>query len=71
MVIERDNRSWLAASPAAPVRKNIYRIDVTGATDVSGVESLPEGALPNNIEPVAKDAFIDLLDPDYGIQTAN
>jgi hypothetical protein len=70
LVLERDNRSWLAAEPQAPTRKTIYKIDVSGATDVSQVESLPEGALPGDIVPVAKSKapFIDLLDPAFGLQ---
>ncbi len=67
LVVERDNRSWLSAEPQAPTRKWIYRIDITGATDVSGV-TLPSGALPPAITPVHKTLFIDLLDPDFGLQ---
>src|SRR5499426_941462 len=40
LVIERDNRSNLQSPPQAPTRKTIYKIDLTGATDVSGVASL-------------------------------
>ena len=67
LVLERDNRSWLAAEPQAPTRKWIYRIDLTGATDVSGM-TLPSGTLPAGIQPVHKELFIDLLDPDFGLQ---
>jgi hypothetical protein len=69
LVVERDNRSWLAAEPQAPTRKTIYKIDITGATDVSGVASLPAGALPFSIVPVQKTtpALIDLLDPAFGL----
>src|SRR5262245_24902387 len=67
LVVERDNRSWLSAEPQAPTRKWIYRIDINGATDVSGV-LLPAGALPASIIPVKKKLFIDLLDPDFGLQ---
>jgi hypothetical protein len=63
LVIERDNRSFLAAEPQAPTRKTIYKIDISGATDVSDVDSLPAGALPANITPVQKTLFLDLLDP--------
>lgn len=65
LVIERDNRSNLQTPPQAPTRKTIYKIDITGATDVSNVESLPAGALPAGVVPVTKTLFIDLLDPDY------
>ena len=67
LVIERDNRSWLAAVPEAPTRKWIYKIDIDGATDVSNMV-LPAGALPTNVIPVQKTIFIDLLDPDFGLQ---
>ena len=67
LVVERDNRSWLSAAPQAPTRKKIYRIDITGATDVSAVTSLPAGALPGGTIPVAKSLFIDMLDPAYGL----
>ena len=64
LVVERDNRSNLQSPPQAPTRKNIYKIDLTGATEVSGIESLPAGALPLGITPVSKQLFINLLDAD-------
>ena len=67
LVIERDNRSNLQTPPQAPTRKKIYKIDITGATDVSEVDSLPAGALPATIVPVQKTLFIDLLDPDLNL----
>jgi hypothetical protein len=68
LVVERDNRSWSSAEPQAPSRKTIYKIDVTGATDVSN-GSLPAGALPADILSVQKSAapFINLLDPAFGL----
>ena len=63
LVIERDNRSNLQTPPQAPTRKTIYKIDLTGATDVSAIPSLPAGALPVGVVPVQKTLFIDLLDP--------
>ena len=35
LVVERDNRSNLQTPPQAPTRKTIYKINLTGATDVS------------------------------------
>lgn len=70
LVVERDNRSWLAASPEAPTRKNIYKIDLSGATDVSNTE-LPATGLPAGVIPVTKKIFIDLLDPAFGLQNAD
>jgi hypothetical protein len=65
LVVERDNRSFLTTP--TPTRKKIYKIDLTGATDVSDVDTLPAGALPANIVPVKKDLFINLLEPAFGL----
>ena len=54
LVVERDNRSNLQTPPQAPTRKTIYKISLTGATDVSGIASLPAGALPAGVTPVTK-----------------
>lgn len=67
LVVERDNRSNLQTPPQAPTRKTIYKIDLSGATDVSDVESLPAGALPAGITPVTKQLFINLLDADLNL----
>jgi hypothetical protein len=67
LVIDRDNRSNLQSPPQAPTRKKIYKIDISSATDVSGVSSLPAGALPFGIVPVSKTLFIDLLDPAFNL----
>jgi hypothetical protein len=67
LVVERDNRSFLAAEPQAPTRKKIYKIDINGATDVSNVDSIPAGALPADITPVQKTLFIDLLAPEFNL----
>jgi hypothetical protein len=67
LVVERDNRSNLQTPPQAPTRKTIYKIDINGATDVSGVDSLPAGPLPEDITPVKKTLFIDLLDPAFNL----
>jgi hypothetical protein len=73
LVVERDNRSFVPTPPAAagePLLKRIYKIDLTGATDVSGVAELPAtvaGLVPLGITPVSKSLFIDLLDPSYKV----
>jgi len=68
LVIERDNRSFLAAAPSTPLRKTIYKIDISGATDVSNT-LLPAGALPSSVVAVQKTAtpFVNLLDPAFGL----
>lgn len=67
LVVERDNRSNLQSPPQAPTRKKIYKIDLTSATDVSEIDSLPAGALPMSVVPVSKTLFIDLLDADLNL----
>lgn len=67
LVIERDNRSNLQSPPQAPTRKKIYKIDLSGATDVSGINSLPAGALPAGVVHVTKTLFIDLLAPEFNL----
>jgi hypothetical protein len=72
LVLERDNRSLVPTPPNAaqtPNLKRIYKIDLAkpGLTDVSGVDSLPQGALDPSIVPVTKTLFLDLLDPSYKV----
>jgi hypothetical protein len=67
LVVERDNRSNLQSPPQAPTRKTIYKINLNGATDVSGVDSLPAGALPAGVTPVGKELFINLLDAGFNL----
>jgi hypothetical protein len=63
LVIERDGDSGDAAK-----RKLIYKIDITGATDVSGVATLPTSTPVPGVVPVSKTLFIDLLDPAFGLK---
>jgi hypothetical protein len=70
LVLERDNRTLKPTPPNAaqtPNLKRIYRIDLDkpGLTDVSDIDSLPQGALDPSIVPVSKTLFIDLLDASY------
>jgi hypothetical protein len=66
LVIERDGKAGKDAAC-----KKIFRIDIAGATDVSGVAALPAGALPAGITPVKKVLFLDLLAPSLGIAGKN
>ena len=72
LVLERDNRTMVPTPPntaQTPNLKRIYKIDLAtpGLTDVSGIASLPAGALDPSIVPVTKTLFIDLLDPAYKV----
>ena len=51
LVIERDNRSNLQTPPQAPTRKTIYKIDINGATDVSGLTPFPPAHCPRTSRP--------------------
>ena len=63
LVLERDGNAGTGAA-----FKRLFKIDITGATDVSGVASLPQtGPLPAGIVPVSKEPFLDLLDPRFGL----
>jgi Esterase-like activity of phytase len=66
LVLERDGNAGASAA-----FKKIFKIDLAGATDVSGVANLPQtGPLPSGITPVSKAPFLDLLDPAFGLAGA-
>ena len=62
LVIERDRK----AGHSAKIKK-IYKIDISQATDITQLASLPKDTIPQGIIPVEKKLFIDLLDPVYGL----
>lgn len=62
LVVERDG---VAGSGAA--FKRIELIDTAGATDISGLASLPQNGLPPGVTAVTKSLFLDLLDPAFGL----
>jgi hypothetical protein len=65
IVIERDSNAGAAAA-----FKRLFKIDITGATDVRNVKQLPISGLPDGVVPVGKAPFLDLLDPAYGLAGA-
>jgi hypothetical protein len=75
LVLERDNRSRKPTPPnesQGPNNKKIYLIDLNqpGLTDVSDVDSLPASADDlGSIVKVEKRLFVDLLSPDYKIDS--
>ncbi|MEA5510540.1 esterase-like activity of phytase family protein [Crocosphaera sp. UHCC 0190] len=67
LVLERDNRGLGVDAPTVadvantPVgSKRIYSIDITGATDVSGISLAGTNTLPGGIIPVSKSLFLDI-----------
>jgi hypothetical protein len=63
LVLERDNKAGDEAR-----FKKLFRIDISGASDVSDVAALPEKGLPPGKEAVKKTLFLDLLDPELGLK---
>ena len=63
LVLERDGSS---KTEKPPFRK-IVKIDLAKATDISGHETLPLNGVPKGVTPAAKSAFIDLMDPRFGL----
>jgi len=63
LVIERDNRGIGVDDPTGQATvgsKRIYKIDLTGATDVSGVNLTGTNTLPAGVTPVSKSLFLDI-----------
>jgi hypothetical protein len=63
LVIERDNRGIGVDDPtgqATVASKQIYQIDLTGATDVSNVNLTGTNTLPAGVTPVSKSLFLDI-----------
>jgi len=61
LVLERDNRGLGVEVTATPIHKRIYRINLTGATDIKNISLAGSDALPANVVPVQKAAEFDLL----------
>ncbi len=62
LVIERDGQGGKTAKA-----KRLYEIDLTDATDISGIDSLPEKEIPEGVRPVTKHLFLDLLEETHGL----
>jgi hypothetical protein len=45
----------------------LFLIDISGATDISALASLPGTGAPADVKPVSKMPFLDLLAPAYGL----
>jgi hypothetical protein len=63
LVLERDNRGVGVDDPtgsAAVGSKRVYKIDLTGATDVSGISLAGTNTLPSGVNAVNKSLFLDI-----------
>jgi len=56
LVLERNNRGVGVASELTPPNKKVYKIDITGASDVSDITLPDSGPLPGGRVPVTKSA---------------
>jgi uncharacterized repeat protein (TIGR01451 family) len=63
LVVERDNRGFGVADPLAATivgSKQVFKINLTGATDVSNISLAGTNTLPVGVTPVGKSLFLDL-----------
>jgi hypothetical protein len=66
LVIERDGKAGEKAK-----FKRIVIADASSASEVSRIENLPAGKLPDGVRPARKQTLIDLLDPAFGLAGAS
>jgi hypothetical protein len=66
LVLERDGKG-----EGKKKFKQIFRIDLEGATDISKLDALPADGIPAGVTPVRKELFLDLLDLRFGLDTAD
>lgn len=62
LILERNNRGVGVGATLASPDKNVFQIDLAGATDVSGIALPASGALPAGVVAVAKGAKVIDLD---------
>jgi len=62
LVIERDGNAGEEAN-----FKKIFKIDLSRATDIQKIKSLPPENIPTGVLPVQKEVFIDLLNPAFSL----
>lgn len=68
LTIERDGEAGNEAKFKKIMRIDLQRKPGELATDVSHIASLPDKKLPDGIHHVKKEVFLDLLDPQFGLQ---
>lgn len=62
LVLERDGKPGDMTAV-----KHLYEIDLSDATDISKIYSLPSTGIPEGVRPVAKKMFLDLLAPQHSL----
>jgi hypothetical protein len=60
-VLERDNRGIGVEETPTPLHKRLYRIDISGASDISAISLAGSNDLPQGVVPVTKAPEADLL----------
>jgi hypothetical protein len=61
IVLERDNRGIGVEETPTPLHKRLYRIDISGASDISAISFAGSNELPQGVAPVTKAPEADLL----------
>jgi hypothetical protein len=61
IVLERDNRGIGVEETPTPLHKRLYRIDISGASDISAISLAGSNELPQDVVPVVKAPEADLL----------
>ncbi len=64
MILERNNRGVGVGATLASADKNVFMIDLSSASDVSGISLPATGDLPAGVQPAAKGAKVMDLDAD-------
>lgn len=62
LILERNNRGIGTGATLASPDKNVFEVDLSGATDVSGINLPASGALPSGVVAAAKGAKVIDLD---------
>lgn len=62
LIVERDGNGGTGA-----LVKRIVKVNLTGASDISGITNLPQNGIPSGVTAVSKTTFLDLLNPAFGL----
>jgi hypothetical protein len=62
LVLERDGEAGNKAK-----FKRLFKIDISNATDIRALKQLPSTEIPQDVIPVAKQPFLDFLNPKFGL----